>query len=229
MKTTTATLGAILAASGFAHAGDNTITQSLDYEWNESSGFQVGTFDAFDDAGGTRELVGVSVDVDGSLEIGVEALNFSSFALESGEWSAEGIISVNLLLGDFGPGSIEQALGSAGFAGLTGELGAGSGSPFGEPGTPTVTDTLFGALSASFGIGSSDFVAFTDGAVTANLLSFSDLAISNGPPGSIISVRTDSVESFGSIDLTYTYRVVPAPTTVAGLLGAALFGARRRR
>jgi hypothetical protein len=220
---------ALTAAAGIAHAGDNTVTQTLNYSWNQDNGFEIGTLDAFDTAGGTRELIGVSFEIAGSLSMSIEALNFSDFALESGEWSAEGNTNVNVLFGDFGPGSVERIVGGLSFNGLTGELGAGSGSPFGNPGTPTVTDSLLGALSGSFTLNSSDFGVFTAGPVSTNLLSFSDFLISDALPGSIISVGSTSLESEGAISLTYTFNNVPAPSA-AGVLGlAGLLGARRRR
>lgn len=220
----------ILAAAGIAHAGDaSSITQTLDYSWNANDGFQIGTLDGFDDAGGTRELTGVAFDISGSLAVDVEALNFSSFALEGGEWSAEGIVNANLLFGDFGPGGVERIAGAVSFSGLTGELGAGSGSPFGPAGSPTVTDSLLGGLSGSFTADTDEFAAFTSGPVSANLLAFSDFIVTAPVPGSIISVNANSISSEGAVNLTYLYNVVPAPTT-AGLLGlGGLLLARRRR
>lgn len=224
-----AAIALLAATAGLAQAGEPQIQQTLNYSWDAGDGFQVGTLDAFDDAGGTRELTGVSFDISGSLAVDVEALNFSSFALETGEWDAEGLVNVNLLFGDFGPGSVERIAGAVSFNGLTGELGAGSGSPFGSPGSPTVNDSLLGALAGSFSADASDFGAFTSGPVSTNLLAFSDFIVSNSQPGSIISLNANSISSEGSINLNYSYRVVPAPAA-AGLLGfAGVFAGRRRR
>ncbi|MFK7883840.1 MAG: hypothetical protein AB8F26_06625 [Phycisphaerales bacterium] len=219
----------VAAASGTALGGDS-IVQSTDFSWDVNSGFQITTFDAFDDAGGTRELTGVGFELNAFADWDVTALNFDTMEFETGEWFANGLTNFNVLFGDFGPDSVERISGAVSFNGLTGALGAGSGSPFGPPGDPVVSDSFSGFIGSAMDLDADEFSAFTNGPVSTNLISFTDITIDgpNGAPG-IISVNTDALTSSGSLTLTYQYRNVPTPAAGAILGIVGLLGARRRR
>lgn len=206
-------------------------SQSLKYDWDINGDLQIGTLDGFDSMGGTRVLTGVSFGIDATATWSVTALNYSPTAFSAGEWWADGLANVNVLFGEFGPGGVERITGAVGFIDLTGDLGAGSGDPiFGEPGDPSVSDTFTAFIGNYFELDASEFAAFQNGPVATYLPVFTDAYADgpNGTPGNIL-IQTDSLSSFGTITLNYTYDVVPAPGA-AGVLGmAGLIGLRRRR
>lgn len=225
MNTLTAAAVTMAASAAAATAG-NTVVQSLGYDWNPDTGLEIGMFDAFDTAGGTRQLTGVSIGIDASAMWNVTVLNYSDTAYEPGEWHAEGLANFNVLLGEFGPNSVERIAGAITFSGLTGSLGAGDGDPiFGQPGDPSVSASYSGFISNFFELDPAEFGVFTGGPVEARLLGFTD-GIIDGPNGLVVS--TDALVSSGVVTLTYTYANVPAPAA-AGLLAIAGLGATRRR
>ncbi len=219
----------LAAAAAPAFAG-NSIVQTLNFDWNVNNGLQIGTLNAFDDAGGTRILTGVSFELDASATWDVTALNYSDVGFAADEWFAEGITNFNVLFGDIGPDSVERISGVVSFGNLTGILGAGSGSPFGPPGDPTVSDSFTSDIGSAQSLNSAEFQAFTSGPISTNLLAFTDIQIDgpNGAPG-IISVNTDLLTSTGSLTLIYQYTDVPAPMTLALLPALGAVATRRRR
>lgn len=220
--------GACLVA---APAAAGVETQTLKYGWSMDGEIQIGSFDAFDDMGGTRVLTGVSFGIDASATWSVTALNYSATAFSADEWWAEGMANVNVLFGEFGPGGVERIVGAVGFHDLTGELGAGSGDPiFGKPGDPGVSATFTGFIVNYFEFAEHDFGVFQNGPVALYLPVFTD-AFVDGPDGApgIIMIETDGLISTGTITLNYTYEVVPAPGVVGALGMAGLIGLRRRR
>jgi MYXO-CTERM domain-containing protein len=225
MNRTTAAALTLAAATAAATAG-NAVVQTLNYDWNADTGLEIGMFDAFDTAGGTRALTGVSIGIDATAMWNVTVLNYSPTAYEPGEWHAEGLANFNVLLGEFGPNSVERIAGAISFNGLTGALGAGNGDPiFGEPGDPTVSASYSGFISNFFELDAAEFGVFTGGPVEARLLGFTDGVI-DGPNGLVVS--TDALVSSGVVTLTYSYANVPAPAAT-GLLALAGLGAARRR
>ena len=218
-------------AAAPALAGDNTVTQNLSIDWSFDTGLEVGMFDAFDTAGGTRELIGVSASIDANAAWGVTALNYAPTGFEAGEWFADGFANFNMFFGEFDGPNVERIAGGVGFTGLTGNLGAGSGDPiFGQPGDPVVSDTFDGFIGNFFDLDAAEFAVFEGGPVQARLLAFTDATVDgpNGPPGNI-NIQTDSLTAVGTMTLTYQYRVVPAPAGLALLGALAPIGLRRRR
>ncbi len=214
---------ALILAIAAAPAAAGTTSQTASFSYDGLSGSTIITqFDAFDDMGGTRQLTGVEFLVQGTAQWDVTALNYGAAALEPGDWSAEGIANFNVIFGDIGVGP-ERIVGAVSFSGLTGTLGAGSGSPFGPPGDPTVSASYTGAIVNSLQLNANEFGAFTAGLVTTNMISFTDAIITGG---GLISVNSDALSAAGDITLTYLY--VPAPAS-AGLLALGATAAVRRR
>lgn len=227
MKTMTVAALMLACATAGATAG-NTVTQTINYNWNADTGLEIGVFDAFDTMGGTRQLTGVSIGIDATANWDVTVLNYSDSAYEPDDWYADGFANFNVLLGEFGPNSVERIAGGVSFSGLTGTLGAGSGDPiFGEPGDPAVSAQFFAFISNYFELDASEFGVFQGGPVEARLLGFTDAYI-DGPNGGVngLVVSTDALYSGGVVTLTYTYTPTPG---AAGVLGLAGIGAARRR
>jgi len=219
-----------LAASAIAAAAASaeTITQTIDFNWGLETGLEIGSFAGFDNAGGTRQLTGVSLSVDGSARWDVTVLNYSSATLGADAWFADGLANFNVLLGEFGPNSVERYAGVVQFNGLTGFLSAGDPGS-GEPGSPGVSGSFTGLLAGFFDLEAADFGVFQNGVVEARLLGFTDAYVDgpNGSPPDLL-VDTDLLSAGGRVTLTYTYALVPAPAGLA-LLGAVVPLAVRRR
>lgn len=225
----TPTVLAVLALVAGA-AGADTVTQDLAFDWNAETGLEIGSFDAFDDAGGTRILTGVNVSIDGQAQWDLTLLNYSAQAFGPDDWHAEGFANFNVHLGEFGSG-VERIVGYIEFEGLTGELGAGSGDPiFGDPGDPAVSASYTTDLLAAFSLDPSEFGVVTSGPVLARILGFTDVVIGgpDGAPGIIVG-ETDLLGATGVLTLSYEFTTVPAPSALALLTGAGILGARRRR
>lgn len=219
---------AILNGAASAALAD-TISQSITYDWNADQGLQIGVFDAFDDAGGARQLTGVSFALDATTRWDVTCLNYETTPFGPDDWFAEGFANFNVLMGDFGAGA-ERIAGLLEFHGLTGDLGAGTGGPFGDPGDPAVSASFTGDILATFDLDASEFAYFTGAPVNAFLLAFTDAYV-DGPDGApgIIVPQTDLLASAGKLTLNYEYVNVPAPGALPFALAGLALAARRRR
>ncbi len=221
------TAAAIAAATLPALAG--TTTHTLDFTWDGLGEWQVGAFQGFDDAGGSRQLTGVTVEVAAAARWDVIAQNYSPTPFEPDEWFAEGSTNFNVLLGEFGGDSAERVVGSIFFTYLTGALGAGDDDPInGQPGDPAVQATFEGDIAGSFDLDLDEFGVFQSAEVGAYLLSFTDAWVDgpDGAPGNIF-IGIESLTAAGTMTLTYHYVPAPAGMALLGLLAPAAI--RRRR
>jgi hypothetical protein len=229
MNRTVLPLLAMAAAAGVAHA--DAIDQSFTYEWTSNDpDLPAFSFEAFDDMGGTRKLTGVHLGFEGTIVMELTAQTYDPVPLSAGEWFAEASHTVVAYFngGDDGV-ELLQGLGGQWLAGVTGDLGAGTGGfPFGEPGTPyIVTDTLL--LSNVVEVDNSLFADFSgDGPLEGFMAGFFDAVVTPPDSGQMIEVFPSFLSQSGSVTLTYEFVNVPTPGALA-LLGAFGVAARRRR
>ncbi len=207
----------------------DSITQDLNFNWSGDGPLEVGNFAGFDNAGGTRILTGVNIAIDAEAQWDLTFHNYSAEAFAADEWWGEGFANFNIHLGEFGSGA-ERIAGFIDFTHVTGELGAGSGDIFGEPGEPSVSVSLFNDIVGAFDLDASEFGVVTSGDVLARILGFTDVVVDgpNGAPG-IIFGETDLLTVTGGLTLTYEYTIVPAPGAGALLGGLGMLATRRRR
>ncbi len=229
---TRSTIAAIVAGAGFAGAAAaGEISQTVDINITPGTFLQEFTLDGFDTQGGNRVLTGVRYQLQTELSANFTVLNYSDFAIPSGEWSVlpgfTMFFTADVPGGD-GEGSIFGGIGGIGFDPLTGDLPAGTGDPiFGEPGRLEFSDS---------GILNSDFL--DDGDVARNFFSQHPTIVSTlapfsfpevfGPPGSNITLESEVTQT-GTLTVIYEYSVVPAPGAAAVLGLAGIAGLRRRR
>ncbi|MAY74941.1 MAG: hypothetical protein CMJ31_09565 [Phycisphaerae bacterium] len=190
----------------------------------------------FDTMGGTRVLTGIDINLQlaGSGTIVVE--NFSETAYSAGEWSVEGGVNWIYLAGmpDGGEetGSFIPFFGLGGFgiAPVTGDIEAGMGpfDPFGG-GMPGRFEVDFdGEGDSVLAVDPSNFDVFigTDDIVGV-FGPFTDLLLDD--PNFALSASTQDLLFSGTLSLTYTFDVVPAPGVAATLGFGGMIAARRRR
>lgn len=220
-------VAALALAASLAQA--DTFTQDLNFAWSGDGPLEVGNFAGFDNAGGTRTLTGVNIAIDAEAAWNLTFQNYSAEAFAADEWWGEGFANFNIHLGEFGSGA-ERIAGFIDFTHVTGDLGAGSGDIFGEPGDPSVSVSLSNSIVGAFDLDASEFGVVTSGDVLARILGFTDVVVDgpNGAPG-IIFGETDLLTATGVLTLTYQYTTVPAPAGAALLGGFGLVGLRRRR
>ena len=219
----------LAVASGVTRA--DVVEQAFTYSWTSNdSELPVFSFEAFDDMGGARQLTGVTLGFAGSVTMEITAQTYDPFPLAAGEWSVEASHSVVPYFNG-GDDGVELLLGLGGqsAAGITGDLGAGSGGfPFGEPGTPyvfseTIDFTNVVALDSSY------FEAFSTGGPHGGFMNgFFDAVVTPPDNGQFVEVFARFLGQEGTFTLTYEYTNVPAPAGLA-LLGLGGLAVRRRR
>jgi hypothetical protein len=231
MKRTLTTLGALATIAGAAHAGE--ISQTVDINITPGEPMQAFSLDGFDTRGGDRTLTGVRFQLDTDFQADITVYNYSDFAIPAGEWSALPVFSMFFTAeagrgGDGGGGdSVFAGIGGIDFGSITGDLPAGSGSPFGgDPGTLEFNES--GVLISNF---------LDDGEAITSLFSSHETISSTlapfsfpelfGPPGSDISLGAEVTQT-GTLTVIYEFTEIPAPGAAA-LLGIAGLGATRRR
>lgn len=160
------------------------------------------------------------------------ALNYSDFPIDAGDW--EVLPSFTMFFtaepsgrGDDGGGpSIFAGIGAIGFDGFTGDLPAGSGTPFGEPGrldferSGQLTSDLLDDGPTAIGF----FSQYSEITSTLAPFSFPELF---GPPGANLGLSAEITQT-GTLTVIYEFTEIPAPGGAA-LLGLAGLGATRRR
>lgn len=228
MKTLPLTAAAAIAATAIAStASADVVTQTRFYDWSLPAGPATLTFNQFDDQGGDRVLEAIRMRFDGDVAMEVVVENYGTDSFESGEWFLEATHSVVAFFQDGGP---TVGLGGIALDGITGDLGAGSGSPFGAPGDPVVIESFGDTVSVDRDIDGGFFDYFSgDGSVSALMAAFSDFLVTPPANGNaIISAFSNEASHNGVVTLEYEFSVIPAPA--AGLLLAGLgFAGRRRR
>jgi hypothetical protein len=210
-----------------ATASADVITQDIEFTWSDSMPDPSFTFAPFDDQDGTRILEGISLRFLGQSSTQAEFGNNGSTFLAAGTWEGEATFTTVLNFSGAGP---LVGLGGVGASGITGDLGAGTGSPFDPPGDPTVITTLAGEIDFTRALGESTFAYFSADVaeLTATLGRFTDTFVIAPPEGIVSAVYSDQSQS-GTFTLTYDFTVVPAPGAFAVLGALGLAGSRRRR
>lgn len=229
MKTTVTTLGLLVAISTASAHAQQTITQSRDYVFNvQVANTPVAfSFDAFDTMGGTRQLTGVSISASSDFSLEMIAENAEDYAITSDDWFFEAAIFNNVV---FNPEQSDEVaifgLGGVGYGPLSADLDASDGVD--QKGL----DAIFYSYKDSYA-GFRDALPFQisnfegSGQIDAEIYPFLSLAIS--APAPFIDLWITNHLNSGSVELTYTYTTVPAPTSACVIGGAALLATRRRR
>lgn len=216
---------AALFTVGLASAG--VITQSVSFEWDGTGPPPTFDFAPFDDAGGTRQLDGITAGFVGSLGLDFEFANYGADPVSGGTWSGEA--SYTFLL-NFGEDAPLFGLGGAFGDGFTGDLSAGTGSPFDPPGDVTVAASLSGDIDFELALNESQFDFFSQDVdqVTATAASFTDIVVTPPPGGGFISGINFVESQAGTVTLTYAFTTIPGPTALAMFGLAGLSRGRRR-
>ena len=131
--------------------GQQQIEQEFELSGTLNDSILEFTVEPFDNQDNTRQLVGVSIEYDGTIDLGVLIRNFTTLDLASGDWAYDA--GANMILSfdekpGFPNGGPFFGLGGIYEPGITGELSAGTGGPpppFGNPSAGDVT------VSAEFG------------------------------------------------------------------------------
>ncbi|MDX9911874.1 MAG: choice-of-anchor E domain-containing protein [Phycisphaerales bacterium] len=215
-----AAVAAVVAAlAGLASADVTSETQNFSFPL--SPGGTTLNFAQFDTQGGTRELCKVSFSFDALIGANVTAENDSTLPAPNFAINLSGFITI-----DVGNPAV-----LSGFAGINQVAGAGVGPSDGVADSgPDFHDFGFLSDDAS-GMDMTtllaDFVQFIGaGTVPVDIDASAGFSVS-GSTDSTINV-TDLAAS-GSVTITYEYKVVPAPASVALLgLGGLVAGRRRR-
>lgn len=215
-----AAIAAVVAGlAGVAFADVTSETQNFSFPL--SPGGTVLHFAQFDTQGGTRELCKVSFSFDAIIGANVSAENDSVLPAPNFAINLSGFITI-----DVGNPAV-----LSGFAGINQVAGAAVGPTDGVDGSGTDFND-FGFLS--------DDVSGMD--MTTDLLDFAQfLGLGTVPvdidasAGFSVSGTTDStinvtdLAASGSVTISYEYKVVPAPASMALLGMGGLFAGRRRR
>ena len=215
-----AAIAAVVAGlAGIASADVTSETQNFSFPL--SPGGTTLNFAQFDTQGGTRELCKVSFSFDALIGANVTAENDSVLPAPNFAINLSGFITI-----DVGNPAV-----LSGFSGINQVAGAAVGPTDGVTGSGTDFND-FGFLSDdASGMDMTtdllDFVQFLGlGTVPVDIAASAGFSVS-GSTDSTINV-TDLAAS-GSVTISYEYKVVPAPASVALLGMGGLFAGRRRR
>lgn len=240
-------IGAIAAAAGLAGAGIETQSIAIDIDSDRGEFGTNFTFNQFDTQGGTRVLTGVNLRFAGDLFVEATAQSFSADPIAAGAWSADVFHNVLVsfftpgggdgdgdgLGGDGGPSAPFYGLGGIGIVNFTGDLAPGvpgGGGPFdpGIPGDP-ITESFGSSINSLVPTSAGFFDYYTGtGTVEGFAGPFTDIVLD--VPGFLpIDVFASRLTQLGTLSLDYEFTVVPAPASVAGLMGFGLLASRRRR
>ena len=145
-----------LASLFFRHSrawldAQDMIEQSFDIAGDLSSGFVNLTVEPFDDQNSTRQLIGLTLEFDGRIDMELEIKNFTTLDLGPDEWAYDAGANMILAFDEkpgFEDGGPFFGLGGVYEAGITGTLSAGSGGPPPPFGNPTAGDVT---VTADFG------------------------------------------------------------------------------
>lgn len=219
-----------LSFAATATAGTGSITQSFNLSQTADRPNPSFNLDAFDTMGGTRALDNVTFNLSWSINTVMEIQNVSDFAVRAGDWSAE-LLWVALVQFDNGLGNdgIFAGLGGIGYSGVTADLPAGDGNPFGGmPGIATID--LGEATTASQlvdeGMTARQYFAIDGGGIIDG--SFGALFSPEIFSPALLNFVPTTFDGEVELDITYNFTEVPAPGA-AGLLGLAGIAATRRR
>ncbi|MCG8405909.1 MAG: PEP-CTERM sorting domain-containing protein [Phycisphaerales bacterium] len=198
-----------------SHAALQTQVFPFDYAGGPFPEF---TIDKFDSMGGTRTLTGVTIELDGTTSLDVQAENFSNAPVT--DWFVDFAVFPRLEILDAKKTSFP--LGTAGFPHFEADFAPsdgieGSGDDFVQ------FPTAVADIHADIEVFPADFPIFQGGGSSPALLTLPfSIAIPPGPIGFDFSRR-----DVGTVSLTYEY--VPEPSTFALLtLGGVLITRRRR-
>lgn len=212
----------VAAVAGLAGAASAEITsETQNFSFPLSPGGTTLNFAQFDTQGGLRELCKVTFEFDAVIGANVTAENDSVLPAPSFAINLSGFITI-----DVGNPAV-----LSGFSGINQVAGAGVGPSDGVPDSgPDFNDFGFLSDDASgmdMTADPADFAQFLGlGTVPVDILASAGFSVS-GTTDSTINV-TDLAAS-GSVTITYEYKIVPAPASVALLGFGALAAGRRRR
>ena len=191
-----------------------TSTQTFESTWTLNDPPVAIEFDPFDDMGGTRQLTGISLGFEGTLEMEVLIQNFSDLELEADEWYYDAGANVMVAFAQkegYEDGGPFWGLGGPYVAGITGELSAGSGgTPFENP-TPGEVDvraTLSDSVDSNVAAHESNFPYFiSEEPLKAIMSPFFDFVVTppDFAPDAFINASATEMTQQGILTLTYDF------------------------
>ncbi|GJM19334.1 MAG: hypothetical protein DHS20C14_15470 [Phycisphaeraceae bacterium] len=212
---------AIVTAAAGAASGQ-TISQAVNYDWDYQGEETFLTIAQFDDMGGTRELTGVRLSVDGTYSFSFVFHNADSNALPAFAYDPSPTVGANLnpLNASLFLGPIAQDTQKLESVDLTANDGVADSGP----------DQQFYAVDGTL-IGTVDIGAGSFGEFVGNgslLFEYSSFPLVNLPKGWFAGINFDTHVHSGVFTVEYDYVTVPAPMS-AGLLGVGVLALTRRR
>ena len=237
MKTAIRSALTLAALTGSALAGVQTTSQSFSFSSGQTPALL--DFDYFNTMGGTRQLTGVSID----LNVDVFAvMTFENYTLEpvaAGTWSAEVFANFVFQAGndDGGEGNGPPFFGLGGIGGdFTMDLPAGTDNPnpdpFEPPVVPGTADYVFGSAQVHSVIEAEPhtFDDFTgEGTFTGVYGQFQEFLFLDGPGWGLLNGYFSTFDETGTLTIRYEYTTIPAPASAAMLGALGALGNRRRR
>lgn len=195
--------------------GQQQIEQQFEFSSTLEDSILEFTVEPFDNQDNTRQLVGVTLEYDGMIELEVLIENFTTLDLDPGEWAYDAGANMIVSFDDkpgFPNGGPFFGLGGIYEAGITGELSAGSGGPpppFGNPtaGEVTVTadfgNSFFAEVSTTQGL--TYFI--DDEPLQAKIAPFQDFVVTPpaGNPNGFINGQATALDFSGELILTYDW------------------------
>ncbi len=195
--------------------GQQQIEQEFELSGTLNDSILEFTVEPFDNQDNTRQLVGVSIEYDGTIDLGVLIRNFTTLDLASGDWAYDAGANMILSFDDkpgFPNGGPFFGLGGIYEPGITGELSAGTGGPPPPFGNPTAGDVT---VSAEFGNSFFAEVATTTGLtyfigdepLNAKIAPFLDFVVTPpaGEPNGFIDGQATLLDFSGDLVFTYNW------------------------
>ena len=205
----------LLLACGRSGWSQQQIEQEFEFTGTLENSILEFDVEPFDNQGNTRQLVGVTLEYDGMIDLGVLIQNYTTLDLEAGEWAYDAGANMIVAFDDkpgFPNGGPFFGLGGIYEAGITGELSAGSGGPPPPFGSPTPGDvTLTAEVGYSFFSEVSTTTGLTyfigDEPLKAKIAPFQDFIVTppEGEPNGFIDGTATFLDFSGDLVLTYEW------------------------
>lgn len=206
---------ALLSISPKVAWGQQQIEQQFEFSGSLGNSILEFAVEPFDNQDNTRQLVGVSLEYDGTIELGVLIENFTTLDLAAGDWAYDAGANMILAFDDkpgFPNGGPFFGLGGIYEPGITGDLSAGTGGPpppFGNPtaGEITVTadfgNSFFSEVSSTSGL--TYFIG--DEPLKAKIAPFQDFIVTppEGEPNGFINGQATALDFSGELILIYDW------------------------
>ncbi len=192
----------IISMTSLSSAAADVEEHQVEYYWDVSNGNVPLplVFPQFDTQQGTRELIGVSIAIDGQFDVSLSAENLESYPIRASDWFVDTGL---FMMFDFDELPMGPVWGT-GLGTYSTDLAANDGIP-GQGLDFTSWSYLDQVVAADVGVNPADIAIFRgEGLLDADLYPSLDLALSPPPP--FLSVDVVSHVHVGTITLSYEWQ-----------------------